>query len=427
MTPADPILRRSLAASLLVLLAMPACSDRSGPDGHPPAAPEITAPVANAEVSSPVTVTGTGLPGAAVTATLYHEADALATAEGFVATDGTFSVDLDFPKQTVGTAFELQVTQATGLGESAPAVVSVTQGSAGNRYVDPEDAPRYQGTEYSDMQIYDVAHDEFLDDMALMEEVDDADVVFFGEQHETAPIHELQLWMLTLMTDRHEDVALAMEHFQSDAQSVMDDYLAGNIEDADLIRDGDAWDNFGLYWLPLVDHMKALDRPVIATNIPDEALDAIYANGLSSPLAFVNTWDESSAWDAYLPPRPLSDWNETYQAWFETGYDYASHGQSWGLTYDQALDYFTDLAAIRDHTMGYFIADHVESTGDRVFFVGGDWHVQTGLATPDYAQAYTVDIARYALVTTTPRTTFESMRDEVFEGRHLADFILIYE
>ena len=77
--------------------------------------------------------------------------------------------------------------------------------------------------------------------------------------------------------------------------------------------------------------------------------------------------------------------------------------------------------------MAYHLAMHAQDTGDRIYFVGGDWHVQTGLATPDLAAHWNSDLADYVLVTTTPRAGFETLRTAVFEGRAYADYILIYE
>ncbi len=83
----------------------------------------------------------------------------------------------------------------------------------------------------------------------------------------------------------------------------------------------------------------------------------------------------------------------------------------------KSLDYFTDLAIIRDHTMGYWIAVHVEDTPNRVFFVGGDWHVQTGIATPDIATLWSTAITSTSLITTTTRLGFDSLRAALFQGR----------
>ncbi len=398
-----------------------------GADPQPPEPALVTAPAADDAVRTPVTVTGAGEVGATVGVFVREGATDLGVGSGVVDAQGTFSVEVTYTNRPLGTALQVQVVLSNDGGSSEPVVVDVTQGGLGNTYATAAEAPVYQGMDYSDMQIYDVVNDVYLDEQALLEALDDDQVVYFGEQHETAPIHELQLWVLQRLTVRHADVSLAMEHFQADEQSVVDDYLDSTITDSELITAGDAWPNFAQYWKPLVDHMKTADRPVIATNIPAEALENIYANGLTSPLAFVNSWGTSSPHDAFLPPRPLAAWSAQYQDYFETGFDYATHGQNWGLTYQEALDYFTDLAVLRDHCMGYWVASHVEDTGNRVFFVGGDWHVQTGIATPDVAASWSTAISSQSLITTTPRAAFEALRTSDFQGRSYADYMLLYD
>ena len=77
--------------------------------------------------------------------------------------------------------------------------------------------------------------------------------------------------------------------------------------------------------------------------------------------------------------------------------------------------------------MGFWIASHVEATNDRVYFVGGDWHVRTGIATPDLAAHWSAEIESQALITTTTRGDFDSLIDGEFEGRRYADFVLVYD
>lgn len=371
-------------------------------------------------------VKGSGGPGAAVMIRIGTGTNELSSASTIVDDSGDFHLEVSFDDQAVGTQLwiEASLDNANGAPET---IIEVLQGSLGNRYESAHQAPLFHGSSYSNMQIYEVRSGFYLDDIAFLEMLDEYMFVYFGEQHGTHAIHELQLFVLELLTARHDDVALAMEHFQSHNQTVLDDYLEGRITAEQLRTQGEAWTDFEIHWQPLVDHMKDEARPVIATNVPRNALQDIYANGLTSPLAFFNTWDSTSPHDPYLPPRPLPPWTETFQAYFETGFDYSNHGQSWGLTYEEALEFFTDLAYIRDQTMGYWIASHAELTGDRILFVGGDWHVRTGIATPDMTVHWLPEAASASLITTTTRAGFEALRNAEFDGRHYADFILVYD
>ncbi|MCB9565917.1 MAG: ChaN family lipoprotein [Myxococcales bacterium] len=296
--------------------------------------------------------------------------------------------------------------------------------TGGQTFPNPDDAPSYDGDAFVGMQIYDVRADLWLDEEALMEGLDPVRLVFVGEQHETPPIHELQRWVLEREILRHGDVALGMEHFQADAQSVIDQYLADEIDESTFLSMSDPWTGYSKYWRQLVETMKIVDGPVIALNIPDEALDSIYASFPQAPIDVFNGWGPAFPYDAYIPPRPLAPWDAVYQGYFEGSFDYGSHNL--GLSYDDALNYFTDLALIRDDTMGYHVARHLEETSDRVVMVGGDWHVQTGLATPDSVKKFT-DAGESKLITTATPADFDVLRATMVADRPIADYILVYD
>lgn len=319
---------------------------------------------------------------------------------------------------------------STGGGSSGGVTDGGTGGSSGGgtggqSFPDPADAPTYDGDAFKAMQIYDVRNDVWLDELALLEALDPARLVFVGEQHETAPIHELQRWVLERELARHPEVALGMEHFQRDEQGVIDDYLAGTIDGATFEAQSQPWTGYATYWKQLVEVMRAAGRPVLALNVPEEALDSVYTQFPARPLEVVNAWTDAAPYAADVAPRPIGPWDATYQAYFEGSYDYETHGKDWGLTYQEALDYFTDLALLRDDTMGHWIAQHLEATEDRMVVVAGDWHVQTGLATPDSAAKFTGVEQR--LITTATHASLEVVKAAGAAGRPVADFILVYD
>ncbi len=296
----------------------------------------------------------------------------------------------------------------------------------GKTFTTPDTAPVYAGTNFASMQIYDLDANVWLDETALLEALDDDKLVWFGEQHETAPVQELELWLLQRMTKRHADVTLGMEHFQHDEQAVIDSYLAGSISETDFEATSSPWNNYATYWKPLVEHMKSQGRPVVGLNVPDEALSSLYGAFPKSPFTVFNGWDSSSPFDAAIAPRPIPKWDDTYKAYFETSFDYAAHGQKLGLSYADALIYFTDLAVIRDETMGYWAAQSL-GAGGRVMVVAGDWHVQTGMATPDRAVRWAGNSPKTDLVSTTPKSKLDAFKTKTVSGRKLAHFVLVYE
>ena len=318
-----------------------------------------------------------------------------------------------------------------GCGGASPSPTTPDGGTdaptkSGKAFATAAEAPQYEGTSFRALQIFDLEAGIYLDEAALLEALDGDRLVFLGEQHETTPVQELELWLLQRMTTRHADVSLAMEHFQHDEQPIVDDYLKGAISTDDFEKTSQPWKTYAQYWKPLVEHMKAKGRPIVALNVPDEALQLLYGRYPVTPLTAFNAWDTTFAYDQSVAPRPLATWDATYKGYFESNFDYEAHGKSLGMSYADALNYFTDLALIRDETMGYFIAQELKN-GGRVMTVAGDWHVQTGLATPDRAVRYAGNSPQYDLVTTTTTAKLEAMRGASVSGRKLAHFVLVYE
>ena len=83
-----------------------------------------------------------------------------------------------------------------------------------------------------------------------------------------------------------------------------------------------------------------------------------------------------------------------------------------------------ELAASRRPLL-YAVAYKVLKGGGRVMTVAGDWHVQTGLATPDRTLRY--GATGYGLVTTTPLAKFGDVKSKRISDRKLARFVLVYE
>jgi len=90
-------------------------------------APTITAPLANASVSSPLQVQGTGEPNAIVAAKLLNGDSEIGSASANAAGTGAFDFAVAFTDVAAGTTLTLSVTQTMDIRTSAAATVSVKQ------------------------------------------------------------------------------------------------------------------------------------------------------------------------------------------------------------------------------------------------------------------------------------------------------------
>src|SRR5262249_12612936 len=117
-------------------------------------------------------------------------------------------------------------------------------------------------------RVYDTQHKQYSDFESLAAEAAKADVVFFGEQHDDRGTHAMELALLESVARRRNDVVLALEMFERDVQSAVDDYLAGRIDEATFTRTSRPWPAYATDYRPLVEFAKAHGWRVIAGNVP---------------------------------------------------------------------------------------------------------------------------------------------------------------
>jgi uncharacterized iron-regulated protein len=103
---------------------------------------------------------------------------------------------------------------------------------------------------YSTASQKQVSLDDIINDM------NKADVVFYGEEHNDSVGHTLELALLSKMIQKFpKKAALSLEMFETDTQSILNEYLRGLIREKNLISDARTWPNYKDY-RPLVELAK---------------------------------------------------------------------------------------------------------------------------------------------------------------------------
>lgn len=147
-------------------------------------------------------------------------------------------------------------------------------------------------------RIYSVkqAKEVSLNDIA--EEMNNYDVLFFGEEHNDSVAHYLEQTMLELLYAKFgADLALSMEMFDRDVQTVMDEYLKGFIREKNFKKDARVWSNYRDY-RSMVEFAKEKKLDVICANAPGR-----YNNlaGRKGQKALMELTDEAKKYFAPLP------------------------------------------------------------------------------------------------------------------------------
>jgi uncharacterized iron-regulated protein len=108
----------------------------------------------------------------------------------------------------------------------------------------------------------------------------DFDVIVFGEFHGNDVIHKLQAKFLQEFLRNVEDAAVSMEMFERDVQTVLDRYLAGEIDEEVFLQEARAWSNYQTDYRPLIEYSKEERLPVIAANVPRRYASQVARFGL---------------------------------------------------------------------------------------------------------------------------------------------------
>jgi uncharacterized iron-regulated protein len=243
-----------------------------------------------------------------------------------------------------------------------------------------------------------------IDDDAF-QTLQEADVVYLGERHDSTADHAAQLTIIEGLYAENPDMAIALEMFQRPFQPVIDRYLAGDIAEAELIEQTEYLERWGFPWefyAPFLRFAQAHDLPVLALNAPSEITRQIAREGL----------DSLSGDDfRYIPPvTDIDTSNEDYRAFVAEAFGaHGSHG-----SFD--LDNFFAAQVMWDETMAMTIADFKTANPEtQVVVLAGNGHVIYGHGIPDRVQRRLGDDLTQQIVLLNPIERFEE------EGRAIAD------
>jgi uncharacterized iron-regulated protein len=225
-----------------------------------------------------------------------------------------------------------------------------------------------------------------LDD--IINDMDNADVLFFGEEHNDSTGHQLEFMLFKKLTEKYpEKTALSMEMFETDCQNVLDEYLHGFIREKNFITEARAWHNYKDY-RSLIELAKAGHVPVVAANAP-----ARYTN-MANRLGLNGLEQLSPIGKSYLPPLPIDTATGAYYEKFLQ--IMGGHGAlPPGMQMYQAQNLW-------DATMGWSISRFYKAHRDfKILQLNGGFHSEEKLGTAAQLKKYApkakiINIAAYA-------------------------------
>jgi len=183
-----------------------------------------------------------------------------------------------------------------------------------------------------------------------------AEIVLFGEQHDNAIIHWLELELikdLKLEFDGKKALILGAEMFEADNQVQLNQYLKGEINQKQLDSTARLWKNYTTDYKPLVEFAKGHSIPFIATNIPRKFASLVYKKGFE---ALNDLTPEEKSWMATLPIL----YDDKLPGYVKMVTEMQGHG---GANLPKAQ-------AIKDATMAHFILKNKKEKSTFVHFNG---------------------------------------------------------
>lgn len=199
----------------------------------------------------------------------------------------------------------------------------------------------------------------------LLDALAGLDAVFLGETHVDDTTHQVELFVLEqLLARRQGKVVLSMEMFERDVQGVLDDYLAGRIDEAAFLQKSRPWGNYATGYRPLIEAAKAAKIPVVAANFP-VSLRRVLGGGKEA-------FDKLSPAQRALMPAEIFPASDAY--WQRV--DRAVRGHMGGGGGGSAEERLYDTQNLWDNAMGDAVAKAKAAHGDAlVLHVAGGFHV----------------------------------------------------
>jgi uncharacterized iron-regulated protein len=229
---------------------------------------------------------------------------------------------------------------------------------------------------YVPQRVYDTRQKGFGDFESMLADLTRADVVFVGEQHDDANTHLLELAILEGLMRRRVPLVVAMEMFERDVQTTLDQYLAGTISEEQFLKDARPWPRYATDYRPIVEFARAHHIPVIATDVPRRIASDVSRAGLAAV--------DGLGADRRLAARdlPCAPSGEYYDRFLEAMGGHPSANTPGAADIRAKNDRFFFAQCLKDETMAESIADAVaKGAPDRttIMHINGAFH-------SDYAQ-----------------------------------------
>lgn len=209
-----------------------------------------------------------------------------------------------------------------------------------------------------------------IDVSSLIDKISDRQVVFVGETHDQYQHHLNQLAVIKGLHAKHSDLAIGLEFFFQPYQAALDRYVAGEIEEADLIRESEYFSrwrfDYRLY-RPIFQYAREHGIALIALNLESEITKQVGQEGMESL---------SDELKQRIPAEIDRD-NEEYRERLKSVFDAHPHKEG------RSFENFLDVQLLWDEGMAQRAAQWLEAHPDsHLVILAGIGHIMYGDGIP---------------------------------------------
>lgn len=242
----------------------------------------------------------------------------------------------------------------------------------------------------------------------VLDKLEGADIVLFGELHNNPVSHWLQLEITKDLFATHgEKLVMGAEMFEADNQLIIDEYFAGFYDAKKFEAEARLWPNYKTDYKPLLEFAKEKKIKFVATNIPRRYASVVHKKGFEG---LDSLPDESKR---YYPPQPIA-YDSTLPGYKQMLEDMKSMGH--------ANANLPKAQAIKDATMAWSILKNYEK-GKVFIHYHGTYHSNNFEGIGWYLKQTNPDL-KIVTIASVEQADLDSLK---VENKNLADVILVID
>ncbi|MDD2583855.1 MAG: ChaN family lipoprotein [Bacteroidales bacterium] len=214
----------------------------------------------------------------------------------------------------------------------------------------------------------------------MLKAVAATDICFFGELHNDAMSHWLEL---ELVKDLHRlkktNLVVGAEMWEADNQIVLDEMLNSKFIDFNTyIESSVLWSNFTTDYKPILQYAHKNEIPFVATNVPRRYARIVSKRGEAALDSL------SPKAKSYIAPLPIPmDFNNKFYEYIANIFKETMHSSLSSI----ALGNLVKAQMVKDATMAHFIVTNLPK-GGYFFHFNGELHSAFNSAIGHYVKIY---------------------------------------